>query len=180
MHVNVNMDCPVYSLTFCSRAKSCTADEANKLRYIFVQREFALTQKNDEINSLCREMRVSRTQPKQKWVTPSRAASFRRLCDRYRHCALCRRWNRYHVKCAYSRCAPRPQPTFDDFNRIPIVVLDDIYIYVYLRIYLATLLPLCFNITTNSDNDYTNLCIYSDRQMKVHKIRNRRRHYNFT
>lgn len=53
-------------LTFCSRAKSCTVDEANKLRYIFVQREFALTQKNDEINSLCREIRVSRTQPKQK------------------------------------------------------------------------------------------------------------------
>lgn len=108
MHVNVNMDCLVYSLTFCSRAKSCTVDEANKLRYIFVQREFALTQKNDEINSLCREMRVSRTQPKQKWVAPSRAASFRGLCDRYRHCALCRRWNRYHAKCAYSLCAPRP------------------------------------------------------------------------
>lgn len=29
------------------------------------------------------------------------------------------------------------QPTFDGFNRIPIVVLDDIYMYVYLHIYLS-------------------------------------------
>lgn len=71
------------------------------------------------------------------------------------------------------------QPTSDGFNRIPIVVLDDIYMYVYLHIYLDTLLPLYFNITKNSDNDYMNLYTYSDRQKEVHKIRNRRRHYNF-
>lgn len=175
MHVTVNMDCLVYSLFALGRNLvrwmkpiSCVIYSYNENSHLHrkTMRLIPFVAKFE-----CRALNRNRNESPRPALRRSVDCAIDIDIVRFVEGEIDITWNAHIPDAHLGRTT--------DFW-LPIVELDDIYMCVYLHIHLDTLLLLCFNITTNSGNDYTNLYTYSERQQNVHKIRNRRRHYNFT